>query len=158
MCCETAGSKPEFPIELAQKERMQSIQRCYLYERNGVESFLNLDLEVDMTVGIGGDTWPAAELFCALILSKEWKPFFHSLFDQKEIIELGSGHGMVSIVIDQVFDRPNVCISDLPEYETLIKRNLERNQSKNCRMKPMDWTKIHEFNGNRYDIILALEW
>ncbi len=53
-----------------------------------------IKLYVDMSVGIGGDKWPAAEEFCHLISNPKWTSFFASLFNNKRVIELGSGNGM----------------------------------------------------------------
>ena len=52
-----------------------------------------VSLFVDMGVGIGGDKWPACDLFCKIITTDEWKPFFSKLFQNKRCIELGSGTG-----------------------------------------------------------------
>ena len=52
-----------------------------------------INLCLDMSVGIGGDKWPAVDLFCQLITSLEWKDYFFQLFSSKRCIELGSGTG-----------------------------------------------------------------
>jgi hypothetical protein len=54
---------------------------------------VHLQLHVDMNIGIGGDKWPAADLFCNLVASDRWRSFFGELFDRKSIVELGSGNG-----------------------------------------------------------------
>lgn len=59
------------------------------YGGNRVE----VDLIADMGVGIGGDRWPAANLFCEFITMEKWSEFFTNLFSDKKVIELGSGTG-----------------------------------------------------------------
>ena len=54
---------------------------------------VDIKLKVNMSVGIGGDRWPAANLFSNLISQSKWKVFFTDLFKDKSIIELGSGTG-----------------------------------------------------------------
>lgn len=54
---------------------------------------IRMDLLVDMAVGIGGDKWPAADLFCQLCTNSQWKPFFSDLFQGQRCLELGSGTG-----------------------------------------------------------------
>jgi hypothetical protein len=56
---------------------------------------IEIDLLLDMAVGIGGDKWPAADLFCQLCTSDQWKQWFQQLFDGRRCIELGSGTGFV---------------------------------------------------------------
>lgn len=54
---------------------------------------IEIDLYLDMAVGIGGDKWPAADLFCQLCTANQWKSWFTELFHQRRCIELGSGTG-----------------------------------------------------------------
>lgn len=54
---------------------------------------IGIKLKVDMRVGIGGDRWPAANLFCNFISQPRWQSFFKDLFKDKAIIELGAGTG-----------------------------------------------------------------
>lgn len=68
---------------------MTSIKLTY-----GDESKVFVDLIADMGVGIGGDRWPAATLFCEFMTTQKWSEFFTNLFLDKKIIELGSGTGM----------------------------------------------------------------
>ncbi len=55
---------------------------------------IKIDLLLDMGVGIGGDKWPAADLFCQLVTSEVWRPWFQQIFQGKKCIELGSGTGV----------------------------------------------------------------
>jgi hypothetical protein len=123
---------------------------------------LQINLSVDMQLGIGGDTWPAAELFCHLILSTQWYRFFQSLLRNKKVLELGSGHGLVGILIDRVFDVESVVITDLANYVELIGKNIDTNGCKRCSANAIDWLQfdprtINFDNEEKFDIILALE-
>jgi hypothetical protein len=51
-----------------------------------------LSLYVDPHVGIGGDKWPAAELFCLFVTSSRWRLAFSLIFAGKSCLELGSGN------------------------------------------------------------------
>lgn len=116
-----------------------------------------------MQLGIGGDTWPAAELFCHLLLSPSWHSFFQKLFHQKTVIELGSGHGLAGILVDKVFNVQSVVITDLQNYVDLIDKNIQRNSCQHSRAEAMDWTVYNSATADfsqeeKFDIVLALEW
>jgi hypothetical protein len=55
---------------------------------------LELFIRTNMRVGIGGDRWPAATLFSELLTQNRLQKFFENLFDNKVVIELGSGTGL----------------------------------------------------------------
>jgi hypothetical protein len=74
---------------------------------------LEVKLKLDIGVGIGGDKWPAAELFCDIIAQERYSDVFHKLFDGKRIIELGSGTGLCGIAIDKLFEPSKVLVTDL---------------------------------------------
>lgn len=64
---------------------------------------ISISLLLDMSIGIGGDKWPAADLFCQLITSNNWKEYFQILFQNKRCIELGSGTGILIILTSYNF-------------------------------------------------------
>ena len=74
---------------------------------------IEVTLKLDMQIGIGGDKWPAAELFCNIATSNKFIPSFESLFNGKRIMELGSGTGLCGIVIDKLYKPKEVYVSDL---------------------------------------------
>lgn len=124
---------------------------------------IEITLSVDMQLGIGGDTWPAAELFCHLLLSPSWHSFFQKLFHQKTVIELGSGHGLAGILVDKIFNVQSVVITDLQNYVDLIDKNIHRNLCTHSRADAMDWTVYNSVapdfsQEEKFDIVLALEW
>lgn len=87
-----------------------------------------IQLEVDMTVGIGGDRWPGAMTFCRLIANLAYRySVFHDIFTDKKVIELGSGTGLVSIVLKKLFQMSHIVASDLDSHVSLIQRNVQRN-------------------------------
>jgi methylase of polypeptide subunit release factors len=114
-----------------------------------------------MAVGIGGDKWPAAELFCKLATSERWQSFFSSLIDGKRCIELGSGTGLIGILMCKAF-RPNaMIITDLPSHVSHIQFNIESNNFESGRAIPiaeeLDWcSSVSPIQ--KFDVIFAFEW
>lgn len=144
---------------------------------NGTVS-CTIPLMVDMGVGIGGDTWPAAELFCALITSKQYQQSFFATYlfhESSRVLELGSGHGLVSILISKVFRCKDIVVSDLPAYLDMLRGNLALNRCtgsgydasnlvdtqviSKVEVEALDWTKVDpsDTSQTKYDVILALE-
>lgn len=100
-----------------------------------------MKLFLDMGVGIGGDKWPAAENFCSLITSKEYITFFRSLISGRRVLELGSGNGLVGILIDKLFQPKEMCITDHPSHMKHIERNVVQNECESTTFSlAYDWT------------------
>ena len=130
---------------------------------------ITIPLYVDMAVGIGGDTWPAAELFCDFLISPGFYSQFCDLFRCKSVIELGSGNGLVGILIDKAFDAQRVSVTDMHSHVSLIAHNLVLNKCDmesghgHCTADAMDWMDYRDETKNfdieeKFDIVLALEW
>lgn len=118
---------------------------------------------LDMGVGIGGDKWPAADTFCNMITCPEMSKFFGSLLNGKRVLELGSGNGVVGILINKAFSAKEVCITDLSSHTAHIERNTLMNKcDESVAVVPFDWaddlTKVEECLRKPFDVILALEW
>ena len=124
---------------------------------NNEYNTIKIDLFVDMGVGIGGDTWPAAELFCDYISSHKFYAHFSSMFHNKSILELGSGNGLVSIMIEKCFVAKEIIVTDMESHVGLIDHNLKTNHCQICTAESLDWFNIPS-DGKKYDILLALEW
>ncbi len=147
---------------------MRDITLSYSHDHENDDSSVvtrnfDIHLSVDMQLGIGGDTWPAAELFCHLLLASKWHQFFRELFRNKKVLELGSGHGLVGILVDMVFDVDSVVITDLENYVELINKNIATNNCLRCRAEAIDWMQFDPLvtyydSQEKFDIILALEW
>jgi len=120
---------------------------------------ITIQLYVDMSIGIGGDKWPAAEGFCNLLSNSLQKVFFESLINGKKCLELGSGNGLVGIVIEKLFSPSTIVISDIDEHVGLINKNINLNSLSLSSAKCVDWRNLQfsELN-DTFDIILALEW
>ena len=113
-----------------------------------------LEIWCDMGVGIGGDRWPAAELFCDFVLDDAYNAFFRSLFLNRRVIgntinpsyslrihliyifllylsftELGAGNGMAGILIGKMFAPSEVVITDLADHLGLIEHNIALNKN-----------------------------
>lgn len=122
------------------------------------ENPLDIRLFVDMNVGIGGDIWPAAQCFCQWILLKPYFNFFSTLFDNKRILELGSGNALVSILVEKAFKPKEVVVTDLLSHVPHIVHNLEMNHCSISHGAALDWMDESSSLGEPFDIVLALEW
>jgi methylase of polypeptide subunit release factors len=110
-----------------------------------------------MGVGIGGDKWPAAELFCELVTDPRWRPYFQGLFEGKTVIELGAGTGFVGILLEKLFKPKEIAISDQGSHIDLIDRNISENAATLCAAVELDWFKL-PIDNQKFDIVLAFEW
>ena len=113
-----------------------------------------------MRVGIGGDKWPAAELFCSVISNTVTsEKLFRNLFSGKKILELGSGNGMVAIVMEKLFDLKLLIVSDIEQHVDLIHKNLHENNLKVAKAAAIDWRdRKNSLVNDQFDVIIALEW
>ena len=115
-------------------------------------------LNVYMGVGIGGDRWPAANVFCEYISSEDHMKFYSSFLESKTVIELGSGTGLVGILISKLFSPLNVVVTDQESHMELIASNLLLNNASLCKAETLDWKSIKEQGSRKYDVIVAMEW
>lgn len=119
----------------------------------------SLRVNLDMGVGIGGDKWPAADRFCNLICSNRWNEFFENQFSGSRCLELGSGNGIVGIVMDKLFDIKEVVITDLESHVDHIRNNIGiNNGTSRCTAKALDWMDHANMPEDPVDYIFALEW
>mmetsp|Transcript_8680 Transcript_8680/g.8800 ORF Transcript_8680/g.8800 Transcript_8680/m.8800 type:complete len:133 (-) Transcript_8680:121-519(-) len=115
----------------------------------------------DNSVGIGGDKWPAAELFCDFLSNSVWRDYFSSLLANKRCIELGAGNGLVGIFVDKLFDPKEMIITDLATHVSHISHNVLLNRSARVQVLELDWTDAEAcptVSRGGFDIIFALEW
>ena len=119
-------------------------------------SDVEIVLDVSLRIGIGGDKWPAADQFTSIISDSKWQNFCHKLFFNSSVIELGSGTGLVGILIDKLFKPKSLVITDLESHIPLIQRNILKNNTTNCIVQEFDW--FNPTSIGTFDIILALEW
>lgn len=101
-----------------------------VFEDQRQKTPIRINLLVDMGVGIGGDKWPAADMFCRTLCDNVM--FFESLLSQKSCIELGAGTGMVSILIEKLYSTHSgqLVVTDQESHIGLIDKNLEINECK----------------------------
>jgi 16S rRNA G1207 methylase RsmC len=131
---------------------------------NESTEFIEIPLFVDMHAGIGGDIWPAANLFCNMLTrSHDFYQKFDKIFAGKTILELGSGNGLISILLEKLFPSINsIAVSDIDAHLPLIQHNLDLNHCHRCSCEDVNWLdygkgKINE-GKQKYDVLLALEW
>lgn len=122
-----------------------------------------LNFDVDLAgIGIGGDLWPAATMFSNIISHQCYKEsFFAPFFQNKRVLELGSGTGLCGILIDKIFKPTEVVITDQPSHMNLIATNMKLNcASSLCISQDLDWTNkaaIERDFSVPFDVILAME-
>eukprot|EP00981_Chlorochromonas_danica_P000896 scaffold214_cov160-Ochromonas_danica.AAC.2 len=121
---------------------------------------IQIPLFVDMNVGIGGDIWPAAQCFCSwMFLDISTYHFFATLYNDKKILELGSGNALVSILIEKAFSPKKVVVTDLLSHVPHMQHNLEMNSCQYCEAISLDWcNEDDKLAHGPFDVILALEW
>ena len=121
-------------------------------------SYRNISFEMlrDNSVGIGGDKWPATDLFCNLLCDSFWGSFFSSLLDNKSCIELGSGTGIVGVVLERLYSPRSIVLTDLESHVSLIYANVTHNSLQKTQVMEYDW-KLSK-TSEKFDVILAFEW
>jgi len=115
-------------------------------------------LKLDMGIGIGGDKWPAAELFCNVATDPKYFNEFGKLMNNKRTIELGSGTGLGGIIIDKVYEPAEVYVTDLLSHVPHMDHNLKLNASDpdRCKAVELDWGN-DSYEIGKFDVILAFE-
>jgi len=117
------------------------------------------DISFDSSIGIGGNKWPAADLFCSFITAPALHRQLQPLFKNKKCIELGSGCGLAGIIIEKAFDPLQVVMTDIGSYITLIKSNIEANNLSKSYATVYDWnSEPDQLSSLKFDVVLALEW
>lgn len=122
------------------------------------ENEVVIKIFVDMNVGIGGDIWPAANIFCSWMMLPQYNNFFSSLINSRRVLELGSGNSLVSILVEKAFTPQEVVVSDLESHVPHMQHNLEMNKCKCSKAIALDWTDDGALCEKKFDVILALEW
>lgn len=146
--------------KLPGKEIVQAFHvRSSSSDKDAEKEEIRIRLFVDMNVGIGGDIWPAAECFCNWMLLDAYYDFFATLYNQKRVLELGSGNALVSILVEKAFSPRSVVCSDLSSHVQHIQHNLEMNSCQVSTSAALDWMDEQDVPGaEAFDVILALEW
>ena len=135
--------------------------------QNSSEEFKNLKIPlfVDMNAGIGGDIWPAATLFGNILThSNEVYNIFSKLCREKRLIELGSGNGLVSILMEKLFPNiQSIAVSDIDDHLPLMDHNLKLNNCNKCYVESVNWLdyssrSVADSQRKTYQVVLALEW
>lgn len=148
--------------------KLLQLQFPYALQDGNETKSVEIALYVDMNVGIGGDIWPAAQLFCDVITNSSqyylhWKNMFHG----KKVLELGSGNGLISILLDQIYPSlQSITVSDIEDHLELIDENIRMNNCNQGRVisKEINWfhyvnrSEDENASGEKFDVILALEW
>lgn len=127
-----------------------------MVERKVKYNDIEIALKLDMGIGIGGDKWPAAELFCNVVTDPKYFGEFSQLINSKRTIELGSGTGLGGIIIDKLFEPAEVYVTDLLSHVDHMEHNLKLNNSDRCKAVVLDWGN-DSYKIGKFDVILAFE-
>ncbi|KAH8553099.1 putative methyltransferase-domain-containing protein [Umbelopsis sp. PMI_123] len=113
----------------------------------------------DTTGGCGGKTWEAADVTCNYIIWK-YKSTNGQAFRGKSILELGSGTGLVGLVLGAMCspaDAKEIVITDQLPMLSLMEANINSNElGKIVKAKVLDWgVELPQWLTEMPDIIIA---
>lgn len=147
--------------------------RCFIKQDGGEKSTLNVrfDKDGDLIRDDGSEEEikfqikHKIESNLAQVAYQIWRGAFfladfaiqnRHLFEQKTILEIGSGSGLTSIAVDKICRTKLVKCSDLPEFQTVLTENISLNNSK-CQALPLDLTNIGKETKFNFDICLGAD-
>jgi predicted nicotinamide N-methyase len=121
-----------------------------------IESFGRIirikQVKKDFSGELGGTVWDAAIVLIKYFENLEEFPI--GFFKGKKIIELGSGTGLVGIVIGLLGG--NIIITDRKPLLNLMKENIQKNFiEKKVKVEELEWGKDCSYLNPPFDIILA---
>lgn len=76
--------------------------------------------------------------------------------DRLNILELGTGIGVVSIKMSKHFPNSKVCATDLDDAREICQMNIDLNGCDNCSFEELDW-EVEEQNGVKWDVIIVTD-
>lgn len=85
--------------------------------------------------------------------------------DKLRVLELGTGCGIVGIALAQVFPEVDVLLTDLPEADEIVDRNLKQvttAEGSSLRFEAFDWddelpVDVQASSGHALDLVLAAD-
>uniref|UniRef100_A0A7S2UM18 Uncharacterized protein n=1 Tax=Attheya septentrionalis TaxID=420275 RepID=A0A7S2UM18_9STRA len=86
-----------------------------------------LIVEQEKALGKGGLCWDAAFILAEHLIQTE--PEWNVCKNVTRVVELGSGTGVCGLLLAKAVSNCHVCITDLPQLEELMRRNLNLNFS-----------------------------
>ncbi|KAK1228887.1 Protein-lysine N-methyltransferase efm6 [Marasmius sp. AFHP31] len=113
---------------------------------------LSITLGVDASPGCGGVVWPAGQILSNYLFRKG-----SAYLEGKNVLELGSGTGLVGLVA-AMLDPSHVWITDQAFLLDMMKENVSKNNlASKCTVAELDWGTPVPANIPRPDMILAAD-
>ncbi|KAJ7162531.1 putative methyltransferase-domain-containing protein [Mycena crocata] len=111
-----------------------------------------LKIVLDASPGCGGVTWPAGEVLAHYLVKQG-----PGALEGKNVLELGSGTGLVGLVAAMLGAR-NVCLTDQTPLLSIIRENVALNNlSSLCKVVELNWGEPVPADITRPDVILAAD-
>ncbi|KAI0643742.1 putative methyltransferase-domain-containing protein [Trametes meyenii] len=108
-----------------------------------------IKLAVDASPGCGGIAWPAGEVLASYLSRR-------GPLDGKNVLELGSGTGLVGLVAGRL--RARVCITDQAPLLGIMKQNVSLNHLDSCvTVAELNWGEPLPLELPKPDLILAAD-
>ncbi|KAK0468013.1 putative methyltransferase-domain-containing protein [Desarmillaria tabescens] len=112
---------------------------------------LVVTLSVDASPGCGGIVWPAGQVLSNYLVRRD-----RSFFQDKTILELGSGTGLVGIVAAKL--GANVWVTDQAPLLDIMRQNVLRNNlSSRCTVAELNWGDPIPADIPAPDVVLAAD-
>ncbi|KAG2183440.1 hypothetical protein INT43_006446, partial [Umbelopsis isabellina] len=137
--------------------RASKIDRTSAFQYNGLSQ--SIVIIEDTSGGCGGKTWEAADVSCNYLIWKHEQDN-HSAFKNKRILELGSGTGLVGLVLGAICNpsgAKEIVITDQLPMLALMENNITANGLNGIvSAKILDWgTSLPTWMNEKPDIIIA---
>ncbi|KAJ3488624.1 hypothetical protein NLJ89_g11597 [Agrocybe chaxingu] len=128
------------------------LKLSFAHEWADVPKPLSISLVVDASPGCGGLAWPAGQILASYLVQKG-----PGHVKNKNILELGSGTGLVGLAVG-VFPETKVWITDQAPLLDIMKCNVSLNNLKaTATVAELNWGSSIPENIPRPDIILAAD-
>ncbi|KAL6944478.1 hypothetical protein ACO0RG_001215 [Hanseniaspora osmophila] len=142
----------------------------YTFKDSGISLHTPIHIQTDSAPGCGGKIWESGEMMCDYIIEKLMDPEskFSKLHENRyrNIIELGTGTGIVSLLLGELHNEgytnfDNVDATDITALLPLLEENIKHNNMENIiHAKELWWGQAidkKEFDLNKVDLILAAD-
>ncbi|KAF8165063.1 putative methyltransferase-domain-containing protein [Crassisporium funariophilum] len=124
----------------------------FLHDLEHVPKPISISLVVDASPGCGGLAWPAGQILASYIVQKG-----PQYIKDRNILELGSGTGLVGIVVG-VLGAENMCITDQAPLLPIMHRNVSLNRLESrVTVAELNWGCPLPTSIKRPDLILAAD-
>jgi predicted nicotinamide N-methyase len=111
----------------------------------------NITIQQDPTgelkAGTGATIWDSCLVLCKYFERQ------NEISQPKNILELGAGTGLLSIVLSKKFPQSNIITTDISSVLSLLKENVCNSNATNITVQELDWMHPKKFN-EEFDLIV----